>query len=111
MMGRTEPTIFIISLQNHTFSPDEIFIPANTKVQLIIENKDAEPEEFDSFDLNREKVIFPKRKGRLFIGPLAPGTYEFFGEFHPDSARGRVIVLQPSAGINRKDAGEVSDAH
>jgi hypothetical protein len=89
-----ETLVFTLVLENHTFSPDEIVIPANKKVQLIIENKDAEAEEFDSFDLNREKVIFPQRQARLFIGPLPPGQYEFFGEFHPDTARGRVLVKE-----------------
>jgi heme/copper-type cytochrome/quinol oxidase subunit 2 len=90
----SEAVIFNITLKNHAFVPEEITVPRDTKVQLVIDNQDAEPEEFDSFDLNREKVIFPGRKARLFIGPLQPGQYEFFGEFHPDTARGRVIVKE-----------------
>jgi hypothetical protein len=98
----TQQPVYTITLSNHAFSPDEIIIPANTKVQLIIQNNDDEPEEFDSFDLNREKVIFPNRKVRLFIGPLLPGEYEYFGEFHPDTARGRVIVLDPTLDIQQE---------
>jgi hypothetical protein len=97
MASYTQQTSYTIRLQNNAFYPEEIVVPANTKIQLIIENMDDEPEEFDSFDLNREKVIFPKRKVRLFIGPLLPGEYEYFGEFHPDTARGRVIVRDTSA--------------
>jgi hypothetical protein len=26
------------------------------------------------------------------VGPLAPGRYEFFGEFHPNTAKGVVIA-------------------
>ena len=47
---------------------------------------------FDSFSLNREKVIFAQRKATIFIGPLKPGEYEFFGEYNPNTARGTVIV-------------------
>ena len=83
---------FDLTLENYVFTPSELKIPANTKVKLIILNKDDVAEEFDSFDLNREKFLFPKRKSTIFIGPLKPGNYEYFGEYHPNSARGVIIV-------------------
>lgn len=84
---------FQLQLKNHLFYPAEIEIPENTKVKLIIFNQDSTPEEFDSFDLNREKVIFPEKKAVIFIGPLPPGRYDFFGEFNPNSAQGAIIVV------------------
>jgi hypothetical protein len=84
---------FQLTLHNHLFYPAEIEIPENTKVKLIIHNQDNTPEEFDSFDLNREKVIFPQKKAVIFIGPLLPGRYDFFGEFNPNSAQGSIIVV------------------
>ena len=69
-------------------------VPANKKVRLLIENQDSTPEEFDSFDLNREKVLYPNRKSVIYIGPLTPGRYEFFGEFSPNTARGAVIATE-----------------
>lgn len=89
---------FHITLKDHVFTPSEIVIPANTKVKLIIHNEDDTLEEFDSFDLNREKVLFPGRAGRIFIGPLPKGQYEYFGEYFPNSARGLVIVEAENAG-------------
>ncbi len=83
---------FHLTLKNHTFTPNTLTIPANKKVKLIINNLDDVAEEFDSFDLNREKVIFPHSKGTIFIGPLPKGKYEYFGEFHPDTARGVIMV-------------------
>jgi len=83
---------FVLEIKNHLFFPTEIHIPKHKKVKLVIINHDDTPEEFDSFDLNREKVIFPQRKAIIFIGPLPAGRYEFFGEFHPNSAQGVVIV-------------------
>jgi hypothetical protein len=83
---------FYLTLENHVFTPSELNIPANKKVKLIILNKDLVAEEFDSFDLNREKVLFPKRKSTIFIGPLKSGRYEYFGEYHPNSAIGIIIV-------------------
>lgn len=87
------PTVYV-TLENHVFIPAEVIIPANRKVKLVIINKDDKPEEFDSFDLNRERVVFANKRATIFIGPLSPGKYEFFGEFHPESARGHVIVKE-----------------
>jgi heme/copper-type cytochrome/quinol oxidase subunit 2 len=87
---------FYIELKDHIFVPERIELPANKKVKLIILNRDTTAEEFDSFDLNREKVLFPNRKAVIFVGPLKPGEYEFFGEFNPDSARGFVVVKEPN---------------
>lgn len=81
-----------VAIKNHLFEPAKIAIPANTKVKLIIHNYDENVEEFDSFDLNREKVIFPNQQAIIFIGPLPAGEYNFFGEYHPHSARGKVVV-------------------
>ena len=74
-----------IQLREHHFAPSEIKVPAGTKVRLIIDNQDATAEEFDSFALNREKIVFPNSKGIVFIGPLKPGRYEFVGEFNQSS--------------------------
>lgn len=83
---------FILTLEGHVFTPSQLVIPANEKVKLIIINNDPVAEEFDSFDLNREKVIFAKKKATIYIGPLSEGHYEYFGEFHPNTARGYIIV-------------------
>ncbi|QTH73378.1 cupredoxin domain-containing protein [Pseudoalteromonas xiamenensis] len=86
---------FLLVLENHLFTPAKVEVPAGKKVRLVIENKDAEPEEFDSFDLNREKVLFPGRKSVIYIGPLEPGEYRFFGEFSPNTAQGVVVAKEP----------------
>ena len=86
------PPIFEIEILNHLFQPDTLTIPANTKVKLIVYNRDPTPEEFESFELNREKVIMGGRKAIIFVGPLPPGEYPFFGEFNPLTALGKIIV-------------------
>lgn len=88
------PPIFEIEIRNHLFQPDTLTIPANTKVKLIVYNRDSTPEEFESFELNREKVIMGGRKVIIFVGPLPPGDYPFFGEFNPQTALGRIIVKE-----------------
>lgn len=89
--------VITIDLRSHIFEPSVITIPENTKIKLIINNHDNSPEEFDSFDLNREKVIFAKSNAIIFIGPLSEGTYLFFGEYHPDTAIGQVRVTDCKA--------------
>jgi hypothetical protein len=83
---------FEIEIRNHLFQPDILTIPAGTKVKLVIYNRDPTPEEFESYELNREKVIPGGRRAIVFIGPLAPGKYPFFGEFNPQTALGTIIV-------------------
>jgi Cupredoxin-like domain len=77
---------------NHRFQPAEITIPAGKKVRLMIENRDATPEEFDSYELNREKVVAGNSRAMIYIGPLEPGRYPFSGEFHADTAQGAIIA-------------------
>lgn len=89
---------FTIELKQHLFYPSRIEVPAHQKVKLIIHNLDDRPEEFDSFDLNREKMIFAGRKTTIFIGPLKPGKYAFFGEYHPNTARGLVVASEQTQG-------------
>ncbi len=81
-----------LTIRDHRFVPAEITIPAKTKVKLIIINEDASPEEFESHELNREKIVTGKGRITVFVGPLKPGRYPFFGEFNPKTAQGVLIV-------------------
>jgi len=83
---------FTIQLHEHRFTPSEVKVPAGVKVKLVIDNQDASAEEFDSFALNREKIVFANSRGVVFIGPLKPGRYEFIGEFNHQTAIGVVIA-------------------
>jgi len=83
--------VFNLEIREHLFSPSELRIPANTKIKLFVHNLDRTPEEFESYELNREKVILGGHKAVIFIGPLPPGDYPFFGEFNPKSAQGKII--------------------
>jgi plastocyanin len=79
-------------IKDHRFEPATVKVPANTKVMLVVENRDASPEEFESHDLHREKVIAGGKTAKILVGPLKPGTYKFFGEFHEATAQGAVVV-------------------
>jgi len=83
---------YVLEIKDHKFSPAEIKIPQNEKVKLIVKNLDSSAEEFESYDLDREKIIKGGKQATIFIGPLKAGKYEFFGEFNPKTARGYVVV-------------------
>jgi plastocyanin len=85
------PEINIV-IKDHRFTPAEVKVPAGQKVKLIVDNQDATAEEFESHELNREKVIAPKSKGTIFIGPLKAGRYPFVGEFNESTAKGVVVA-------------------
>ncbi|NJD32222.1 MAG: cupredoxin domain-containing protein [Gammaproteobacteria bacterium] len=83
---------FSLVIQDHRFTPAELRVPAGQKIRLVIENKDPTPEEFESYQLNREKVVPGNGRIVVFVGPLKPGKYEFFGEFNMATARGWLIA-------------------
>lgn len=91
-MTQAGKPVFTLTIRDHLFYPSELEIPANKKVKLLIVNEDATPEEFESYELNREKVILGNTKTVIFVGPLPPGIYPFFGEFNMSTAQGKLIV-------------------
>lgn len=83
---------FTLVIQEHRFTPAELVVPAGQKIRLTVENRDASPEEFESYALNREKVIAGKSSAIVWIGPLAPGRYAFFGDFNQKTAQGVIVA-------------------
>jgi plastocyanin len=81
-----------LAIRDHKFDPAELTVPAGTKIKLLIENQDATPEEFESNELNREKVVVGKGTITVILGPLDAGRYPFFGDFHQETAQGVVIA-------------------
>ena len=79
-------------IKDHRFQPTELIVPAGKKIKLSVENRDATPEEFESHDLNREKIIAGQSTAAIFVGPLVPGRYRFYGEFNEKTAQGVLIV-------------------
>ena len=87
-----EKEFYEIVIKDHKFSPETLKVPAGKKIKLIVDNQDATPEEFESHDFNREKIIAGNTKATIFVGPLKPGKYHYFGEFNMDSANGYIIA-------------------
>ncbi len=92
LLGLAAETEYTLTLRDHRFEPAELKVPAGKKIRLIVDNQDATPEEFESHELNREKVVPGKSKATIYVGPLKPGRYPFFGEFNDKTARGALIA-------------------
>ncbi len=84
------PVEFTLVLDQHRFSPDEIQVKANTPFVLVITNKDTEDEEFEITALRIEKVVPAGKTVSVKMPALKPGTYEFIGEMHDKTAKGRI---------------------
>ena len=89
------PTNVVMTLDHHRFTPSEVSVPAGEKITIRLINHDSATEEFDSHDLQVEKLVTPSGHATFTIGPLKPGAYSFMGEFHPATAQGRVIAAGP----------------
>lgn len=73
---------YALTLKDHQFAPNPLTVPANEKIKLTVKNLQSEPAEFESTDLNREKVVTPNGEIVVYIGPLPAGTYSYFDDFH-----------------------------
>ncbi len=85
-----------LRIKDHKFIPDIINLPADKKIYITVHNEDPTIEEFESFDLKREKIVPGNSIIKIILAPLAPGEYKFFGEFHQETAQGKIIVSKKS---------------
>ena len=80
-------------IQNHTFSPSSFEVPAGERFRIQLTSHDESVDEFESYDMKFEKIIVPGNTVTVFAGPLHPGTYTFFDDYHPDQAKGTVTAF------------------
>ncbi len=83
---------YTLTIRDHRFEPAELRVPAGQKIRLTVDNQDASAEEFESHELNREKIVPGKSKAVIYVGPLDAGRYPFFGDFNPALTRGVLIA-------------------
>ena len=81
-----------VTIDGNRFVPEEIKVKAGAPFVLVVTNKDAAAEEFESKELRIEKIVPAGKTVKIRIRALKPGTYPFFGEYHEKTARGRVVA-------------------
>jgi len=82
---------YTLAIKDRKFDVAELQVPANAKFTLTVKNLDVVPSEFESTDLNREKVVVGGGTITIYLGPLTPGRYAFFDDFNPQ-ARGTIVA-------------------
>ena len=80
-----------ITLKDHQFTPSEVPVPAGVKVKLVVANEEPQTAEFESKVMHFEKIVGSGREIAVFVGPLDPGSYEFYNDFD-HAARGHVVA-------------------
>jgi hypothetical protein len=90
-LAEDTPT-FQLTARDGRFHPETIEVPAGKKFRIEIKNEGPGPEEFESLELRKETVLAEGVTRTLVFAPMKPGTYKFFGEFHMDTAKGRIVA-------------------
>jgi plastocyanin len=83
-LARADDVTVPLAVQDAGFAPTEIKTPSGAKIRLDVTNQTAAAIEFESFELNRERVVQPGQKVAVYLSGLSPGRYEFFDDFHPE---------------------------
>ena len=80
-----------LAVEDRGFAPGEVDVPAGARVRLEVTNRTGAAIEFESFELNRERVVQPGQTVNVYVSGLEPGRYEFFDDFHQER-RGALVV-------------------
>jgi Cupredoxin-like domain len=86
------PAAFEIRFADHHFAPRTLVVPAGQPLMLTVVNSSRERIEFESFKLNREKVVGPGETITVRLPALRAGSYDFFDDFHPDVSEGEIVA-------------------
>ncbi len=81
-----------VRFSEHHFTPQTLVVPIDQPLQLKVVNSSRERIEFESFKLNREKVVGPGETVALHLPPLRAGSYDFFDDFHQDVHEGVIVA-------------------
>jgi hypothetical protein len=96
-MAALAAEVVTLTIKDHRFVPSEVSVPAGERFRIEVENQDSTPAEFESADLRVEKIVVPGGKIAVMAGPLKPGIYKFFDDYHPDTAKGTMTAVARKA--------------
>jgi plastocyanin len=83
---------YVLTFKDNKLEPAELQVPAGKEFKLVVKNADQTPEEFESSDLKIEKIIAGGSEAAFTIKALDAGSYEVYGEFHEDTAKGHIVA-------------------
>jgi hypothetical protein len=89
---RADDALPVIRFDGGSFEPDELVVKAKTPFRLRVVNAAKDPIEFESFELNRERVVLPGAEIVVYLPALDPGSYKYFDDFHHDTGEGTITA-------------------
>jgi len=87
-----DETLPVVKFYDGKFEPGELVVQANTPFRLRVVNANPEAIEFESFELNRERVVSPGSEIVVYLPALSPGSYKFFDDFHHSAGQGTITA-------------------
>ncbi|WP_174874365.1 cupredoxin domain-containing protein [Vogesella oryzae] len=83
---------FKLELNDGKLNTRQINAPAGKRFKIEFINKGKTAAEFESLSLRKEKVLAPGAESFVTLGPLSPGEYKFYDEFHMATTQGVIVV-------------------
>ncbi len=80
----------VVRFQQGRFEPRALLVKARCPLEVRVVNANTDAIEFESFELNRERVVQPGQEITVYLPPLEPGTYKFFDDFHHEAGQGSI---------------------
>jgi hypothetical protein len=81
-----------LRFENHRFQPQSLTVPLGRPLIISVINASRETIEFESFKLNRERVVGAGETINVPLPPLRPGRYDFYDDFHQDVPEGSIVA-------------------
>jgi hypothetical protein len=85
-----EASMPVLRIQDGRFEPATLVVEARTAFRLKVVNTGKDAVEFESFELNRERVVAPGQEVVVHLPALEPGSYRIFDDFHRDAGQGTI---------------------
>jgi hypothetical protein len=80
-----------VRFEHGSFAPAQLTVSANKPFKVKVTNQSDAAIEFESFELHRERVVPPGETITVHMPSLAPGSYQFFDDFHHEVPKGLIV--------------------
>ena len=89
---RADDALPELKFVNDHFEPVSFNVATGKPLKLMVTNQGASAIEFESFELNRERVVQPGQTITVHLPKLDRGQYHFFDDFHHEVAQGTITA-------------------
>jgi hypothetical protein len=92
MAASSAPLPIDVAIRHHRFETAVREVPKGVPLLFRVTNFGRSVEEFESYDMAFEVVVRPGQTIEIPVSGLGAGKYDYFGDFHPRTARGTITV-------------------